>query len=198
MGNSADLSAATRPSGPEPPGARPLERLLIVCLFCCALLGSAPALALELETRYGTVSYEREELLKRFNEEIRLGSLSYLMKSRSSLTLADEVRNKVEVVINKVQTVLEMFPPSMKIKIVLLPSDGEVAKIYRSKYHRHADYIAFYSPREKTVYLSVRDVTLHVLAHEAAHAVIDHYFGISPSVKIHEVLSEYVEAHLED
>ncbi|MEW5746968.1 MAG: hypothetical protein AB1805_16180 [Nitrospirota bacterium] len=158
----------------------------------------SPSFASEIETRYATVVYEREELLKRFNDELRLRSLSYMMRGRSSMTLSDEVRNKVEVVIDRVQNVLEMFPRGMKFRIVLLASEEDVAKVYRTKYYKNAEFIAFYAPREKTIYVSVRDATLHVLAHEVAHVVIDHYFGISPSVKIHEVLSQYVEANLED
>lgn len=195
MENSAGSSAATRHPSPEAAGFRSLKLLLILCLLLAA---AAPGRAYELDTRYGTVVYEKEELLKRFNDELRLGRLSYLMKNRSSVTLQDEVRNKVEAVFDRVQSVLEMFPRNLRVTIVLLPSDGDVAKVYRGKYQRHADYIAYYSPKEKTIYLSVRDSSLTVVAHEMGHAVIDHYFGVSPSVKIHEVLSEYVEAHLED
>ena len=58
------------------------------------------------------------------------------------------------------------------------------------------DFIAFYSPKTKTVYFSLKDLYLKVFAHELAHAVIDHYFEKAPPTKIHEMLAQYVENQL--
>ena len=71
-------------------------------------------------------------------------------------------------------------------------------EIFRKKYGRDVDYIAFYSPRDKTVYVSVSDVELTVLAHEIGHVIIDFYYGMATPQKIHEVLAQYVEEHLKD
>lgn len=174
-------------------------RSLIAFLACISVLSVVlPAGAAEIETRFATVVYERDDLLRRFNEEVSLRSLSYLLRNRGSLTMADEVRNKIDVIVERVETILEMFPKTLKFTVVLVASDQEVRKVYKNRYGRHADFIAFYSPREKTVYVSVRDANLHVFAHEIAHVVIDQYFGVSPSVKIHEVLAQFVESHIED
>jgi small-conductance mechanosensitive channel len=167
--------------------------VVFVLLFAAALAAAA-----ELESRYTTIVYEREDLLRQLNDEVRLRSLSYLMRNRTSLTVAEEVGNKVDVVLERVEKILEMFPRDLKFRIVLLASDREVAKAYKRLYARNVDFISFYSPRDKTVYLSVSDVNLHVLAHELAHVVVDHYFGISPSATIHELLAQFAESHLED
>ncbi len=166
--------------------------LLTASLLC-------PAYGAELETRYATIIYEKDDLLKEFNNRVRLGSLSYLVRDKNSLTIADEVRNKVDTIMDRVQSVLQMFPRNIKIKIVLLPSDDEVSNIYKRKYLRDVDYIAFYAPGDKTVYISVDNVRLRVFAHELGHVVVDHYFaGVPPPGNIHELLAQYVEAHLED
>jgi len=162
------------------------------------LFWAAFATAAEIESRYATIVYEREDLLRELNDGVRLRSLSFLMKSRAGLTVADEVGSKVDVVLARVEKVLEMFPKNMKFRIVLLPSDKEVAKAYKRLYARNVDFISFYSPHDKTVYLSVNDANLNVLAHELAHVVVDHYFSISPPAKIHEVLAQFAETHLED
>jgi len=60
------------------------------------------------------------------------------------------------------------------------------------------DYIAFYSRRYETIYISVDDAHIGVLAHEISHAIMDHYFGVPPPAKINEVLGQFVEIHLED
>lgn len=168
-----------------------------ILFLCCSLL-SAEAFGAELKTQYTTLVYEKDELLRDFNHAVSLGSLNHLLRSRKSITADDEIKNKIDVLIERIQTVLDMRPRELKFRIVLLPTDTEVQKVYRSKYGTQADFIAFYSQREKTIYLSVSDIRLGVLAHELAHMIIDHYFGVPPPVKIHEVLAQFVEEHLKD
>jgi hypothetical protein len=152
----------------------------------------------ELKTRYGTIHYGNEKLLRDFDGEVSLRSLSYLTRGKKNETVGDEVVNKVDIIVGRVEAVLEMFPKNLSLTVTLLPSEKEVQRIYREKYGVDVDYIAFYSPKDETIYISVNDARLGVLAHEVAHAVIDHYFGVSPPAKIHEVLSQFVESHLED
>ncbi len=157
-----------------------------------------PLWALEMSTRYVTIQYEYEEQLLRFNDEIILGSLSYLMQGRKALTIDEEVRNKVDVIVERVESILEMYPRKLRFRIVLLDNAKEVQRVYREMYGRDSMFIAFYSPKKKTVYLSVRDIELTVLAHELAHVIIDSYYNAVTPVKIHEVLAQYVTEHLED
>jgi len=114
--------------------------------------------------------------LREFNRSVRLGSLSYAVKNRTSITVEDEVRNKVEVILEKVETVLAMFPKNLNFTIILLPSDTDVQKAYAGKFGKKVNFISFYSPRDKTVFISVDDVRLGVFAHELAHVVIDFYY----------------------
>jgi hypothetical protein len=158
----------------------------------------SPSFGYELKTVYATIMYENEKLLRQFNKEVSLGSLSYLTRNKTSITADDEIKNKLDAVVERIEAVLDMFPRELKFKVVLLPSDTDVQKIYRNKYGKTVDYIAFYSPRDKTVFFSVDDISLDVLAHELTHVILDYYFGVSPPEKIHEVLAQFVEAHLKD
>ncbi len=152
----------------------------------------------ELKTKYTVIIYDNENILKKFNKEINLGSLSYLLRNKHSFTLEDEVKNKIDVIVERVESILEMFPRALLFSIVLMASDGDVQIMFKNKYGKRVDYIAFYCPKDKTIYLSVRDVSLGVLAHEIAHVIIDHYYDISTPSKIHEILAQYVETHLKD
>ncbi|HMK50680.1 MAG TPA: hypothetical protein VK435_11555 [Thermodesulfovibrionales bacterium] len=165
---------------------------ILLCIF-----SSVPA-ASELKSRYTTIIYSSDDQVRRFNKEMSLGSLSYLLRNKASITAADEAANKLDVLIERVETVLEMYPKELRFNVILLSSESEVQDVFRRKYGRTVDYIAFYSPRDKTIYLSVRDVELGVLAHEIGHVVVDFYYGISTPTKIHEVLAQYVETHLKD
>lgn len=154
---------------------------------------------LELTSRYATIQYEKEELLREFNRELLLGSLSHLMRYKKSITWQDEIKNKVDVIVERVIVVLDMRPSDIHFKIVLLPSEDNVQQIYKAKYNRKVDYIAFYAPKDKTVYVSVNDIRIGVFAHELGHLIIDLYYGTTttPS-KIQEVLAQFVETHLLD
>jgi hypothetical protein len=161
-------------------------------------LSVSAADGLELKTRNASVIYEKEDLLRKFNRNIRLGSLSYAARNKMSITVEDEVRNKVDVILERVKAVLAMFPGNLNFIIILLPSDTDVQKVYIGKFGKKVDFISFYSQREKIVYISVDDVRLGVLAHELAHVVIDFYYETPTPVKVHEILAQFVESHLED
>jgi hypothetical protein len=153
----------------------------------------------ELKTRYTKIVYEKEDLLRKLNKAVSLGNLSYNLRNPiKSIIAEDEVRNKVDVIIEKVESVLQMFPKNLKFTVVLLASDRDVQRIYRGKYGVNVDYIAFYSPGDETVYISVDDARRGVLAHELAHVVIDHYYGIPTPEKVHEILAQFAESHIED
>ncbi len=174
-----------------------LSRIIIIFLIIFAFV-STSSLAYEIKSKYTTISYEREEQLQKFNKEIRLGRLSYLLKDKKGITYKDEIKNKVDVIVERVETILEMFPNEVNFKIALLSSDDEVQAIFKEKYGRTIDYIAFYSPKDKTIFLSVEDIDIRVLAHEFAHVIIDMYYGIPTPAKLHEILAQYVETHLQD
>jgi len=165
----------------------------LIILTCFSITSAS-----ELTSRYTTIIFSNEDQIRRFNNEVSLGSLSYLLRNKGSITTGDEVKNKVDVIIERVESILAMYPKELKFHIVLLPSDDEVQEVFRKKYGRNVDYIAFYSPRDKTVYASVKNIELTVLAHEIGHVIIDFYYGIATPQKIHEVLAQYIEEHLKD
>jgi hypothetical protein len=142
-----------------------------------------------LETRYATVIYSSDSQIREFNSNVSIGG-------RSGITMFDEAKNKVDAVTERVMMVLEMFVRNLKFKIVLVSSSGDIRRVYRSKYGRDTNFISFYSPGDKTIYLSTDDANNRIFGHEVAHAVIDGYFKVSPSVKIHEMLAKYAEHNL--
>lgn len=172
--------------------------LKAVLMIGFVLLSYSAASEHELKSRYATVVYGSDEQWRRFNKEISLGSLSYLLGGRKSVTVADEVKNKLDVLIERVESILSMYPKEVGFSLVLLSSDKEVQDVFRKKHGKDVDYISFYSPRDKAIYVSVRDVDIGVMAHEIAHMIIDLYYGTGTPEKIHELLAQYVESHLKD
>lgn len=162
------------------------------------LFVSSPVVGLEMESRYATIEYESVKVLRKFNKKLRIGGLSFQLSGRKSETIEDEVRNKIDVIVEKVKTVLDMYPDDMKFRIVIRKTTSGVQEEFRRIYRKKVDYIAFYSPVEDTVFYSAKNAALRVVVHEIAHVVMEKYFVVSPPVKIHEVLAQHAEMHITD
>lgn len=82
---------------------------------------------------------------------------------------------------------------------MLLATAEEVQSAYESRYGTAGvQYVAFYSPRERTLFISVDDIGLDVLAHELTHVIIDQYFYQHPTAVIHEAVAQYVVSHIDE
>jgi hypothetical protein len=156
-------------------------------------------MAAEAKGRYATLLYCSQQLLSDFNEEIDLGrNLGGFVRTTNIVTVEDEVLAKIDTIIEKAETILEMFPDQLHMKIVLLEKSADVARVFMGKYGKNVDYVAFYSLSEDTIYISVDDAKLSVLAHEIGHAIIDRYFKVRPPYNVHELMAQFVEKRIED
>ena len=100
---------------------------------------------------------------------------------------------KIDFIVDKTKAILNMFPDDIAFKIAVCESTGELQKNYALIYGKTTDFIAFYSPKINMIYFSINNVELQIIAHEFAHMIIEHYFKVSPPVKIHEILANYAE-----
>ena len=131
----------------------------------------------KMETRFATVHYaddaEIEDFLWRISGK-RLGG-----EEAAELT-----RNRVDEIVERVESVLDMHPLALHFGIFLeTESRGEGA-------------IAYYSHESRSITALSNRITDGVLAHEIAHAVLNSYFGIIPPEKAQEILAQYVDQHL--
>lgn len=124
--------------------------------------------------------------------------LIHFMRKKDVITVADEVLAKTDIIVEKVQVILDLFPDKYHVRLVIVPDSEEVARIFKNKYGTTVKYIAFYSLSEKTIYMSADDITLRVLAHEIGHSVVDHYYMKKTPYNIHELLAQFAEKHITD
>lgn len=153
--------------------------------------------AAELQTRYATLHYDNDEQLQTLNRELLLGGeLSWQLRKRSLVTIRDEVTAKIDILVEQVQVVLEMYPERMAFTILLF-SDEKAAQAELARRHgERVDFISFYSRRDNTLYLSVKHARLKVVAHELAHVVVQRFSQNSMPNKIHELLAQYAASHI--
>jgi hypothetical protein len=145
------------------------------------------------------LQYSSQDLLVGFNEHIQLGNkLDAFARVINIVTVEDEVLAKVDMIVEKAEIVLEMFPDQLHINLVLLEEADDVARVFKEKYGKDADHIAFYSLSEDAIYISVDNAELKVLAHEIGHAIVDHYFKVRPPYNVHELMAQFVEKRIVD
>lgn len=168
--------------------------LLSILALCCVQRSQAQ----EQKSRYATLSYPNREVLQEFNDNLRLNRKLNSAMRKNVVTVADEALAKIDIIIEKVQIVLDMFPDFYHVNLVLLADDDDVARMYKRKYGKRVDHIAYYSLSEKTIYISADDTRLRVLAHEIGHSVVAHYFKVRPPYTIHELMAQFAEKHVSD
>jgi len=172
------------------------SRLALCCLLVIFQLPGR-LLAGELKTLYATVSYDNDEILRRFNQELDLPNrLQVKMRTWRNDTVRDEVSNKINLLVDQVQTVMDMHPDRLKFTIVLLPSPEAVQEIFLQKYGKKVEHLAYYSLSEKTIYFSVDKASLNVVSHEIGHVVVDHYYKVHTPYNIHELMAQFAEKNL--
>ncbi|MBU2648453.1 MAG: hypothetical protein ABIK68_05640 [bacterium] len=157
-----------------------------------------PAVGAEtLKTRYATLTYTNQDHLEGFNDNLRVGKqLYYMVKKRKPRTLEDEVKNKIDVIVEEVETVLEFFPDNLRFEIQLFETTAEVKQAYQKLFRREGVYVAFFNPRNNTVYIGVEDTSLKIFAHELAHVVIENYYKVPTPPKIHEFLARMATSQI--
>ncbi len=175
------------------------RKFLGITLFLLlVLLVPLNAQAVE-KSRYATLRYSDMRLVRDFNDNLILGrKLSYYMGNKKIVTVEDEVLAKLDIIIEKAEVVLDMFPAGLHISFVLLASRDEVASMYMQKYGKKSKHISYYSLQEDTIYISVDDTSLRVISHEIGHAIVDHYFQVRPPYNVHELMAQFVEKHIVD
>jgi predicted RND superfamily exporter protein len=157
-----------------------------------------PAPCEQSQSRYVTLKYGSKEILRKFNEELDLTSSLTRVMRKNTVTMEDEVLAKVDIIVEKAESVLDMFPNNLHMTLILLPSSADVARAFYQKYQKNVNYLSFYSLSEKTIYISVDDTNLHVVAHEISHAIVDHFFDVRPPYNIHELMAQFTEKHITD
>lgn len=170
-----------------------------MAFYCILVLFQLPAMAGagELKTLFATVTYDNDELLRQFNQKLYLPNrLQIKMRNWPSDTVADEVNNKINLLVDQVQAVMDMHPDRIKFTIVLLPSPEAVQEVYFQKYGKEVNHLAYYSLSEKTIYFSVDNASLNVVAHEFGHVVVDYYYKVHTPYNIHELMAQFAEKNL--
>lgn len=127
-----------------------------------------------------------------------MGRMRYLLRGKNALTIEDELKNKLDVITESVCEILDMRPPHLKYSLTLLADKTGVKKMFIKLHGKNWENSGFYHAPNNTVYISIENCNLKLIAHEVGHVIVKNYFKISPPVKIHELLAQFAEKHIID
>jgi hypothetical protein len=154
----------------------------------------------EIETKYTTIRYQDLKDLKKFNRKVRYSpgesGLTWLFSDRDSANLKEKLQKKVDAIYRRVQEILDMRKRTKKVTINIYRNKKQLRSIYHRIYMKECRIRAWYIYEYNTIYLNVDDLHEGMLAHELAHAIIDHYLTVRPPAATSEILARYVDSHL--
>lgn len=179
-----------------------LSFIKILLLLCCILFAdNCWAEPYVFETRHAKYVFQSSEDIKQFNSSIDFSEGIKTSGIFSSLTEQEaklELIVKTDALFEKVQRILDMRKKMRKVQINVYRNKLELQKAYTSIFKRSGNLRAWYLFRKHTIYMNAEDTHEGMLAHEMAHAIIDHFLEIRPPRASAEILARYVDEHLFD
>ena len=129
------------------------------------------------KTKYTTIHYKDDKDLSDFLWRLGGTRIDFARDK-------DMASNRVDRIIERVETIIDMRPKDLNIDVYLQRGD--------LKYNE----VAFYQYKNSSVYLSVDKASDGVFAHEITHAIVNRYFGVSTPSKMQEIITQYVDKYL--
>jgi len=154
----------------------------------------------QIETTYTLLKYKQINDLIKFNDSIKFGPSNWNPSSSlvelSQIEISKMVSLKTDAIFERVQKILDMRKPFARPSIKIYSNIDELKKAYRKIYNSECKIRAWYRYRTNTIYINVNDVHAGMVAHELAHAIIDHFLVVKPPPQTAEILARYVDSHL--
>lgn len=177
---------------------------LFLALALLLLIASSPTFAqgeklhLVAEGRYfslyGYNNLDILSLLKKLDFDYFLQIETVPKSDRKDLKML--LANTLDALYLEVSDILDIHIYSYHGKIYIFSKRDYVSSAFRKYSRKASNEKSFYLHKKNAIYISSADLTLGMLAHEIAHAIISHYFVVPPPAKVQEVLAGYVEYSL--
>ena len=179
----------------------------VFCLFL-PLLGRAILAQAEIdhipweviETKHTIVHYQSSQDLRKLNQKVDFAPGSWGLKGLFAKPDSHELRRQtmqmLDALYERVQEILDMRKRMKPVVIKIYSTKQQLHAAYLEAYRKPCQLRAWYIYESNTIYVTVEDVHEGILAHEMAHAIIDHYLVVRPPPTTAEILARYVDGHL--
>ena len=179
------------------------SQTIFMVFFSILLLSAAPETAVsgtldtnnlpvwkKIDTQHTIIYYQCFKDLEEFNKKVNFSAP--IKKSG----LANSISDEIDALFKRSQQLLGMHGFVNKIKVKIFKNKQQLDDAYFRTYKKDADARAWYTHERLTVFIQLNDLHKGMLAHELAHAIIDHYMIIPPPEETAEILAGYVDIHL--
>ena len=143
---------------------------------------------------YGDKNVDIEFLLKKINFNYLLHLETFSDEEDDDIKSA--LARTMDALYLEVSDIMGINIYSYHGNIELLADKQKVNEVFREYFDTDFPERSLYLHNKNTIYISLPDITLGMLGHEIAHAIMSHYFIVPPPAKVQEVLAGYVEYNL--
>lgn len=179
-----------------------MKKLLLLSILIVISFSAFPQeenLALFAEGKYfslhGYSGLDTNFLLKKLDYGY-FGHIDSIL-GEENLGVKSSLANTIDGLFMEVSDILDIHIYSFHGKIKIVPDKSYINSIFQAYFRQNFSERSFYLPEKNTIYISFSDLTVGMLGHEIAHAIISRYFVVSPPAKVQEVLAGYVEYKLQ-
>jgi hypothetical protein len=166
---------------------------------------SREALWQHIESRHTIIKCETLKDLERFGDNIDYSPGEWGLKNLFSFSGSKDpivsLKEKVDAVFERVQEILDMHRNMEKVVIIIYTNnkrfyEARTQIIRENLIGKNSRIRSWYIFKQNAIYINADDIHEGILAHEMAHAIIDHYLTIRPPRATAEILARYVDKHL--
>lgn len=190
---------------------RPVKKSLLLLLYLSFIVSVPDGMTSEkvlgpgswkrIESKHVIIQYKRFEDIKKLDGNINYSpdgwSLKDLFSSDKPEDQVGSVTQKLDGIFKKVQNILDMRGKIKKVTIKVYPNTEQLHEAYFAITGTKCNYKAWYIFELNAIYVTIDDVNEGIIAHEMAHSIINHYFSVRPPRATTEILSRYVDQHLD-
>lgn len=188
---------------------RPVIFNSVLLVFCCLLLClPQTAAADELDTAnkiqgdYCTLYFIGDIDYGLLDKNISIRLIDIPKTERENLkeasTIPERIAHKVDIILLKSEQILDMYPADFHVNVIFYENTAMLDKAYEEIMGERMHLYSFYVYEDNTIYTTQKRINENVLAHELGHALVNHYFVVRPPATVRELLSQYIDYHLED
>ena len=156
----------------------------------------------QIHTENTIIYFQNLDDLHQFNTRINYGLNNQkavrTLEQKADSSLAEIIAEKIDALFRRSQEILEMQGFTNKINVKIFKNRQQLSHAFYKLYKKECNARAWYTHERLTIFVQLDDIHEGILAHEFAHAIIDHYMIIPPPGKPAEILARYVDTHLHE
>ena len=155
----------------------------------------------KIEGKYFTIYYSQQIDISQLSRQLNITVVDEILAGNSlgeNIASEPELAKMTDILYGLVSDMIDMHVYNFKGSIKICENQAQLSNIYRNLFNKDlASYmVSFYVSDTSTIYISGESFKREILGHEIAHAIINHYFVVSPPIKVQEILAKYIEYQL--